>query len=46
MIVTAVERRRGRTRVDVYVDGAFALTVGLELAAERDVHPGRTLSRA
>lgn len=44
MIVTAVERQRRRRRVTVFVDGAFALALGAELAAERDVRPGRTIT--
>jgi regulatory protein len=46
VIVTAVVRRPRRRQVDVFVDGEFALALGRELAAERDVRPGRTLSRA
>lgn len=46
MIVTAVVRQKRRRRVDLYVDGELALAVGLELAVERDIHPGRTLIRA
>ena len=46
MIVTAVERKRRGRKVDVYVDGAFALQIGRELAVERDVRPGRTLITA
>lgn len=45
MIITAVERERLRRRVRLYVDGAFALTLSAELAAERDVRPGRTVTR-
>lgn len=44
MIVTAVERQRGRRRVTVFVDGQFALALGAELAAEHDVRPGRRLT--
>ncbi len=46
MIVTAVVRQPRRRRVNVFVDGEFALALGRELAAERDVRPGRALSRA
>ena len=46
MIVTAVVRRPRRRQVSVFVDGEFALALGRELAAERDVRPGRALSRA
>ena len=44
MIVTAVERQRRRRRVNVFVDGRFALALGKELAAERGVRPGRALT--
>ena len=44
MIVTAVERQRRRRRVNVFVDGRFALALGAELAAERGVRPGRALT--
>lgn len=44
MIVTAVERQRRRRRVNVFVDGRFALVLGAQLAAERDVRPGRSLT--
>lgn len=44
MIVTAVERKRGRRRVDVFVDGRFALALGTALAAERGIRPGRSLA--
>ena len=44
MIVTAVERQHRRRRVNVFVDGHFALALGAELAAERDVQPGRALT--
>ncbi|MGB2693793.1 MAG: regulatory protein RecX [Dehalococcoidia bacterium] len=46
MIVTAVERQRYRKRVGVFVDGELTLTLGAELAAERDVRPGRTITRS
>ena len=46
MIITAVVRQPRRRQVNVFVDGEFALTLGRELAAERDVRPGRGLSRA
>lgn len=44
MIVTAVERERGRRRVKLYLDGQFVLALGRELAAEHGVHPGRTMT--
>ena len=46
MIVTAVERQRRTRRVNVFVDGRFALRLGAALAAERDVRPGRALTAA
>lgn len=45
MIITAVERQRRRRRVNVFVDGHFALALGLELAAERGVRPGCALTQ-
>ena len=44
MIVTAVERQRRRRRVNVFVDGRFALAMAAELAAERGVRPGRAVT--
>lgn len=44
MIVTAVVRQHRRRRVNVFVDGHFALVLGLELAAEQDIRPGRALT--
>ncbi len=46
MIVTAVVRQPGRKRVTVFVDGERALELGRELAAERNVRPGRTVTRS
>jgi len=46
VIVTAVERQRRRRRVDLFVDGRFALALGVELAAERGLRPGRSLTPA
>ena len=45
MIVTAVDRQPRRRRVNVFVDGRFALAIGRELAAERGVRPGVAISR-
>ena len=42
MIVTAVERKRGRT--SVFVDGEPAIEIGAKLASERNVKPGRTIT--
>lgn len=44
MIVTAVVRKARRKAVDVYVDGQSALTIGRELAIERGIRPGLTVS--
>ena len=44
MIVTAVVRKPRRKKVDVYVEGALALTMGVELAVERNIRPGREIS--
>ncbi len=44
MIVTAVERQRRGRRVNVSVDGRFALALGAELAAQHGVRPGRELT--
>ena len=42
MIVTAVERKRGR--VSVFVDGEPAIEIGATLASERGVTPGRAIT--
>lgn len=44
MIITALERQQRRRRLNVFVDGRFALAVGVELAAERGLRPGLALS--
>ena len=44
MIVSAVVRQPRRKRVDVFVDGQPALTIGLELAVERGIRPGVVLT--
>jgi regulatory protein len=44
MIVTAVVRKPRRKKVDVYVEGELALTLGSELAVERGIRPGREIS--
>lgn len=43
MIISAIEKRRGR-RVDVYVDGRLALTLAAELAVERGLRAGATIT--
>ena len=42
MIVTAVERKRGR--ISVFVDGEPAIEIGAKLASERGVTPGRAIT--
>ena len=42
MIVTAVERKRGR--VSVFVDGEPALELSAKLASEQGIRPGRTVT--
>ncbi len=44
MIVTAVERQRRGRRVNVSIDGRFALALGAELAVQHGVRPGRELT--
>jgi len=46
VIVTALQRKRGRRLVDVYVDGVLALTLSALLATERDVRPGQSITQA
>ena len=46
MIVTAIERRPRRRRVNVFVDGRFALEISLDLAVERDLRPGHAVTAA
>lgn len=46
MIITSLERQRRRRRVNVFVDGRFALAVGLDLAAERGLHTGMAVTEA
>lgn len=40
MIITALERARRRGRLDVYVNGRFALALGVALAQEQGLHAG------
>ncbi|MDI6857011.1 MAG: regulatory protein RecX [Dehalococcoidia bacterium] len=40
MIITALERARRRNRFDVYVNGRFALALGVALAQEQGLHAG------
>jgi regulatory protein len=46
VIVTSVERVRRRRRVNIFVDGEFAIALGVDLATECDVRPGREVSTA
>ncbi len=46
MIITSLERQRRRRRVNVYVDGRFALALALGLAQEKGLHSGMTVSEA
>src|SRR5438093_12072590 len=38
--ITAIERQKRRPRVDLYVDGAFAVTLGLDLVTEHSLRVG------
>lgn len=40
MIVTAIHKQKHRKRVNVYVDGRFALALGLAVAQEAGLHTG------
>ncbi len=44
MIISSIEKRRGH-RVDVYVDGRLALTLGKEFVVERGLRPGATITQ-
>jgi len=46
MIVTSIERQPRRRRVNVFVDGQFALSLALSLVQEKDVHAGMTVDEA
>lgn len=46
MIITSLERQQRRRRVNVFLDGRFALALSLDLAAERALHTGMPLSEA
>jgi len=41
--ITAIERQKRRPRADLYLDGVYALTLGLDLIAERGLAVGETL---
>lgn len=43
--ITAIEaQRRGRDRANVFLDGAFAFSLGREVVEEQGLHPGQALS--
>lgn len=43
MIVTRLERQKGRRRVDVHLDGAFAFSIAEDIAAQHGLRPGQRL---
>lgn len=45
MKITAVQRQRLRSRVDVFADGELAVTLHRDVAAEFDLRPGRSTSQ-
>lgn len=47
MVITSIERQpRRRRRVNLFVDGRFALSMALGLAQEKGVHTGMTVDEA
>ena len=43
--ITAIEaQRRGKDRVNVFLDGGFGFSLAAEVVAERGLHPGQVLS--
>ena len=44
MVITLIERHRRRRRVNVFVDGRFALALALTLAQEKGLHAGMAVS--
>ncbi len=46
MIVTLLERRRGRRRVNVHLDGAFAFSLATEVAIQHGLREGQTVDAA
>ena len=46
MIITALERQKRQRRVNVFVDGRFALALALSLAQEKGLREGMTVSAA
>ena len=41
--ITALEKQKRRTRVNVHLDGAYAFALGIELVVERHLAVGREL---
>ncbi len=46
MIVTSLERQPRRRRINVFVDGRFALSLTLSLVQEKGLHAGMTVDEA
>jgi regulatory protein len=46
MMITGLIRQRGRRRLNVFVDGRFALSLGVSLAQEKGIHEGMALGEA
>ncbi len=46
MIITGVERQRGRRRVNVFVDGRYALSLGRSFAQEKGLHASMAIDEA
>ena len=44
MIITAIQKQKYRRRVNIYVDGRFALALGLAVAQEAGLHTGMAVS--
>ena len=45
MTITAIEvQKRGKDRVNVFLDGAFAFSLGIEVVTEQGLHLGQRLS--
>ncbi len=43
--ITAIEaQKRGKDRVNVFLDGAFAFSLGIGVLEEQGIHPGQVLS--
>jgi regulatory protein len=44
MVITGIERHKRRRRVNLFVDGRFALALALTLSLEKGLHTGMTVS--